>query len=86
MIPGLEKAEFERYGVMHRNTFINSPALLDNVYRLKKQPNLFFAGQMTGVEGMWNPQLRVCGGNKCRKAIKRGKKILFFLAALPLAH
>lgn len=51
MIPGLEKAEFERYGVMHRNTFINSPALLDNVYRLKKQPNLFFAGQMTGVEG-----------------------------------
>lgn len=51
MIPGLENAEFERYGVMHRNTFINSPILLDSVYRLKKQLNLFFAGQMTGVEG-----------------------------------
>ncbi len=51
MIPGLEHAEFERYGVMHRNTFMNSPMLLDRVYRMKKQPNLFFAGQMTGVEG-----------------------------------
>ncbi len=51
MIPGLENAEFERYGVMHRNTFLNSPILLDSAYRLKKQPNLFFAGQMTGVEG-----------------------------------
>lgn len=51
MIPGLENAEFERYGVMHRNTFLNSPALLDETYRLKKQPNLFFAGQITGVEG-----------------------------------
>jgi methylenetetrahydrofolate--tRNA-(uracil-5-)-methyltransferase len=51
MIPGLQNAEFERYGVMHRNTFLNSPVLLDAVYRLKKQPNLFFAGQMTGVEG-----------------------------------
>ncbi|HHU89883.1 MAG TPA: methylenetetrahydrofolate--tRNA-(uracil(54)-C(5))-methyltransferase (FADH(2)-oxidizing) TrmFO [Clostridiaceae bacterium] len=51
MIPGLENAEFERYGVMHRNTFLNSPVLLDSVYRLKKQPMLFFAGQMTGVEG-----------------------------------
>ncbi|MGI6621669.1 MAG: methylenetetrahydrofolate--tRNA-(uracil(54)-C(5))-methyltransferase (FADH(2)-oxidizing) TrmFO [Acetivibrionales bacterium] len=51
MIPGLKNAEFERYGVMHRNTFLNSPVLLDSVYRLKKQPNLFFAGQMTGVEG-----------------------------------
>jgi len=51
MIPGLENAEFERYGVMHRNTFLNSPALLDHTYRMKKQPNLYFAGQMTGVEG-----------------------------------
>ncbi len=51
MIPGLEHAEFERYGVMHRNTFLNSPELLDGAYRMKKQPNLFFAGQMTGVEG-----------------------------------
>jgi len=51
MIPGLQHAEFERYGVMHRNTFINSPTLLDKVYRMKKRPNLFFAGQITGVEG-----------------------------------
>lgn len=51
MIPGLENAEFERYGVMHRNTFINSPQLLDAAYRLRKRKNIFFAGQITGVEG-----------------------------------
>lgn len=51
MIPGLEHAEFVRYGVMHRNTFLNSPKLLDAYYRLKKCPKLSFAGQMTGVEG-----------------------------------
>ncbi|GGH17528.1 methylenetetrahydrofolate--tRNA-(uracil-5-)-methyltransferase TrmFO [Paenibacillus segetis] len=51
MIPGLEKAEFVRYGVMHRNTFLNSPKLLLPTYQLKSQPKLFFAGQMTGVEG-----------------------------------
>ncbi len=51
MIPGLENAEFLRYGVMHRNTYINSPQLLDNTYRLKSTDNIFFAGQITGVEG-----------------------------------
>jgi methylenetetrahydrofolate--tRNA-(uracil-5-)-methyltransferase len=51
LIPGLENAEFVRYGVMHRNTFINSPLLLDAAYRLKKFPNIYFAGQITGVEG-----------------------------------
>lgn len=51
MIPGLENAEFVRYGVMHRNTFINSPKLLDCFYRLKKAPKIYFAGQITGVEG-----------------------------------
>lgn len=51
MIPALENAEFVRYGVMHRNTFINSPRLLSPSYRLKKKPNIFFAGQITGVEG-----------------------------------
>ncbi|WP_460319211.1 methylenetetrahydrofolate--tRNA-(uracil(54)-C(5))-methyltransferase (FADH(2)-oxidizing) TrmFO [Paenibacillus sp. YSY-4.3] len=51
MIPGLENAEFVRYGVMHRNTFINSPKLLEPTYQLKQRPTLFFAGQMTGVEG-----------------------------------
>ncbi len=51
MIPGLENAEFLRYGVMHRNTFINSPQLLDKCYMVRKSPGLFFAGQITGVEG-----------------------------------
>lgn len=51
MIPGLEQAEFIRYGVMHRNTFINSPKLLDSTFSLKKNDDIFFAGQITGVEG-----------------------------------
>jgi len=51
MIPALHDAEFLRYGVMHRNTFLNSPNLLDRYYRLKAQPRISFAGQMTGVEG-----------------------------------
>ena len=51
MIPALHDAEFLRYGVMHRNTFLNSPRLLDRYYRLKAQPRISFAGQMTGVEG-----------------------------------
>ena len=51
MIPGLENAEFIRYGVMHRNTYINSPELLNHAFQLQKEPRLFFAGQMTGVEG-----------------------------------
>lgn len=51
MIPGLENAEFARLGVMHRNSFIDSPKLLDNTYRMKEDPDIFFAGQITGVEG-----------------------------------
>ncbi len=51
LIPGLENAEFTKYGVMHRNTFINSPELLDETYNLRKNENIFFAGQITGVEG-----------------------------------
>ena len=51
MIPALHDAEFLRYGVMHRNTFLNSPRLLDRYYRLKQEPRISFAGQMTGVEG-----------------------------------
>ena len=51
LIPGLENAEFVKLGVMHRNTFINSPELLDNTYNLKQNRNIFFAGQITGVEG-----------------------------------
>ncbi len=51
LIPGLENAEYARYGVMHRNTFINSPGRLDWRYNVKAAPGLYFAGQMTGVEG-----------------------------------
>ena len=51
MIPALKNAEFVRYGVMHRNTYLNSPKLLDRYYRLKDDPRISFAGQMTGVEG-----------------------------------
>ena len=51
MIPGLENAEFARLGVMHRNTFLNSPGFLDDTFRVIEQPRLYFAGQITGVEG-----------------------------------
>ena len=51
MIPGLENAEFLRYGVMHRNTYLCSPSILTETYSMAEHPNLFFAGQMTGVEG-----------------------------------
>ena len=51
MIPGLKNAEFSKYGVMHRNTYINSTKLLDETYNLKNNSNIFFAGQITGVEG-----------------------------------
>ena len=51
MIPALRDAEFVRWGVMHRNTYLDSPRLLDRYYRLRKEPRVSFAGQMTGVEG-----------------------------------
>lgn len=51
MIPGLENANIVRYGVMHRNTYLNSPQLLEKTYKLKEEDNIYFAGQMTGVEG-----------------------------------
>ena len=51
MIPGLENANFLRYGVMHRNTYLHSPGFLDATYAVRREPRIFFAGQMTGVEG-----------------------------------
>ena len=51
MIPALHDAQYLRYGVMHRNTYLDSPRLLDRYYRLRKEPRIAFAGQMTGVEG-----------------------------------
>src|SRR5262249_35020597 len=51
MIPGLEQAEFVRYGMVHRNTYINGPTVLAETWQVRKTPTLFFAGQMSGVEG-----------------------------------
>lgn len=59
MIPGLENAVFARYGVMHRNSFINSPKVLNNTLNLKRYPNIYFAGQITGMEGYMESSM--CG-------------------------
>ena len=68
LIPGLQNANFAKYGVMHRNTYINSPELLDNTYNFKKNNNIFFAGQITGVEGYVESISSglVAGINACR--------------------
>lgn len=77
MIPGLENAEFVRYGVMHRNSFMNSPELLTQTYATKKRPNLFFAGQMTGVEGYVESAASglVAGLNAANLALGKGAVI-----------
>ena len=78
MIPGLENAEFVKYGVMHRNTYINSTQLLDSTYNLKKNENIFFAGQITGVEGYVESISSglVAALNACRK-YEGNEKIIF---------
>lgn len=70
-IPGLERAEFLRYGSVHRNTYINSPRLLEKDLSLKSRPDIFFAGQITGVEGYVESAATgiVCGINASRKAL-----------------
>lgn len=75
MIPGLENAEFMKYGVMHRNTFINSTKLLDKTYNLKNNNNIYFAGQITGVEGYVESISSglVAGINAVRKIEKKEK-------------
>ncbi len=77
MIPGLENATFARYGVMHRNTYINSPKLLDNTYNVKKHPDVFFAGQITGVEGYVESTASglVAGINAAQKALGKEKVV-----------
>ena len=78
MIPGLENAEFIKYGVMHRNTFINSTKLLDETYNFKKNTNIFFAGQITGVEGYVESISSglVAAINACKK-LKEEEKVVF---------
>ncbi len=70
MIPGLENAEFVRYGVMHRNSFINSPKVLSPDFSLRAHPNIFFAGQLTGVEGYMESAAAgiMAGKNAVRRA------------------
>lgn len=71
LIPGLENAVFYRYGVMHRNTYLNSPALLSPIYEMRTRGGLFFAGQMTGVEGYVESTASgfVAGVNAARRAL-----------------
>ncbi|MFF5993303.1 FADH(2)-oxidizing methylenetetrahydrofolate--tRNA-(uracil(54)-C(5))-methyltransferase TrmFO [Lysinibacillus sp. KU-BSD001] len=78
MIPGLENLEIVRYGVMHRNTFINSPKVLNSTYQLRSNPNIFFAGQMTGVEGYVESAGSglIAGINAARLA--KGEELLYF--------
>ena len=78
MIPGLENAEFFRYGVMHRNTYLNSPGFLTPIYSVKENDKLFFAGQMTGVEGYVESASSgyVAGLNAAAKAL--GKDAIVF--------
>lgn len=78
LIPGLENAEFVKYGVMHRNTYINSTKLLDNTYCLKKNSNIFFAGQITGVEGYIESIMSglLAGINAANKLLEKPKFIL----------
>ena len=78
MIPGLENAEFLRYGIMHRNTYLNSPDLLDETYAMRSRGEIFFAGQMTGVEGYIESAGSgfVAGCNAARAAL--GKQKLVF--------
>ena len=78
MIPGLENAEFVRYGVMHRNSFMNSPELLEPTYQSRKDSRMFFAGQMTGVEGYVESAASglIAGINAARLA--KGEELVVF--------
>ena len=79
MIPGLQNAEFAKYGVMHRNTYINSTKLLDNTYNLKLNNNIYFAGQITGVEGYVESisSGMLASLNAIEKFCNSGKKVEF---------
>ena len=78
MIPGLENAEFVKYGVMHRNTYINSPVLLNNTFNLKKDEKIFFAGQITGVEGyVESIASGLVAGINAVKEFKKEEKVVF---------
>ena len=77
MIPGLENAEFIKYGVMHRNTYINSSKLLDETFNMRNNSNIYFAGQITGVEGYVESIMSglVAGINMANKILNKNKVI-----------
>ena len=78
LIPALHKADFVRYGVMHRNTFIRSPKVLNSDYSVKENNNLFFAGQITGVEGYMESAASgiIAGINACRRLLEKPALVL----------
>lgn len=78
LIPALHKADFVRYGVMHRNTFICSPKVLNSDYSVKENNNLFFAGQITGVEGYMESAASgiIAGINACRRLLEKPALVL----------
>ena len=77
MIPALKNAEFLRYGVMHRNTFLNSPKILDSSFMVRKRKGLFFAGQITGVEGyMESASSGIMAGLNAVRLLKNKEKIV----------
>lgn len=78
LIPGLEKAEFIRYGVMHRNTYVNSPGLLEATYQCKLRPGLFFAGQITGVEGYVESASSGLAAGINAARLQQGRDLLIF--------
>lgn len=78
MIPGLENAQIIRYGVMHRNSYINSPLYLNRTYQYKNRDNLFFAGQMTGVEGyVESAQSGICAGINMARYLQNKELLVF---------
>ncbi|ALC81046.1 MULTISPECIES: FADH(2)-oxidizing methylenetetrahydrofolate--tRNA-(uracil(54)-C(5))-methyltransferase TrmFO [Bacillus] len=78
LIPGLEQAEIVRYGVMHRNTFINSPSLMKATYQFREREDLFFAGQMTGVEGyVESAAAGLVAGINCSRLAAEKDQIVF---------
>ena len=78
LIPGLENASIMRYGVMHRNSFINSPSVLLPTYQTKKNPNIFFAGQITGVEGYVESAASGIAAAVNMERFLKGKELLVF--------
>lgn len=74
MIPGLESAEFVRYGVIHRNTYIKSPRILEPTFQMRTNPNIFFAGQITGVEGYVESAATGILAGRNAAALKTGKR------------